>query len=84
MTIVLSTHDNNRLVSLSVDDLAKYCVQKAIQIQNYSSNATMSILEVSKGYSDILDDVVKGFTEKDLSKRSSLDELKDIVTSLDN
>ena len=84
MTIVLSTHDNNRLVNLSVDDLAKYCVQKAIQIQNYSSNATMSILEVSKGYSDILDDVVKGFTEKDLSKRSSLDELKDIVTSLDN
>ena len=83
MTILLTTHDNNKLVNLSVDYLAKYCVQSAIQIQNYSSNAIMDILEVPKGYSDILDDVVKGFMEKDLSKRSSLDELKDIISGLE-
>lgn len=83
MTIVLTTHDNNSLVDLSVDYIAKYCVQKAIYIENYSSNAIMDILEVPKSYSDILDDVVKGFVEKDLSKRSSLDELKDIVLKED-
>ena len=84
MTIIIVTHDNNRLVDLSVDSVAKYCVQKAIHIENYTSNAIMSILEVPKGYSDILDDVVKGYMEKDLSKRSSLDELKDIVTGIED
>jgi serine/threonine protein kinase len=79
MSVILVTHDNPRLVELSVDNIAKFCIDRAIRIQKYTDRAILEVLVIPSSYSELLDEVVRDFLQKDVSKKGSLDELKDII-----
>ncbi len=79
MTLLMLVNNNNRMVDLSVDQMAKYCLGKSISIQNYSSDANMDILEVPSSISELLDELVEALLNPELPKRASIDELKEIV-----
>ena len=64
---------------VSIDNIAKYCVEKAIHIQEYSDKANMGLLSVPSSLSGILDELVTAIFDSGAAKRASIDELKEIV-----
>ena len=84
MSLLMLVNNDNRMVDLSVDDMAKYCLGKAINIQKYTSNANMDILNISSSISDLLDEVVEALLNPELPKRASIDELKEIIIKRDH
>lgn len=79
MALLMIKNDDNRMTDVSVDNVAKYCVEKAIHIQEYSDKANVGLLVVPNGFSGILDELVNGIFESGAAKRGSIDELKEIV-----
>lgn len=79
MTLLMTKNDDNRMVDISVDNMAKYCIQKAIHIQNYTDRANIGMLTVPISFSGILDELVTAIFDSGAAKRASIDELKEIV-----
>ena len=79
MSLLMIKNDDYRMTDVSVDNMAKYCIQKAINIQEYTDKANMGLLEVPSSLSGILDELVTGIFDSGAAKRASIDELKEIV-----
>ena len=79
MTLLMIKNDDYRMVDISVDNMAKYCVEKAIHIQGYTDKANIGLLSVPSSLSGILDELVTVIFDSGAAKRASIDELKEIV-----
>jgi hypothetical protein len=79
MSLLMIKNDDPRMTDVSVDNMAKYCIQKAINIQEYIEKANMELLVVPISLSNILDELVSSIFDSDTSKRISIAELKEIV-----
>jgi len=79
MSLLMIKNDDPRMTDISVDNMAKYCIQKAINIQEYIEKANMELLVVPISLSTILDELVSSIFDSGAAKRASIDELKEIV-----
>jgi serine/threonine protein kinase len=84
MSLLMIKNDDPRMVNISVDNMAKYCVEKAIHIQEYSDKANMGLLTVPSSFSGILDELVTSIFDSGAAKRASIDELKEVVLNGQN
>ena len=79
MTLLMTKNDDNRMTDVSIDNIAKYCVEKAIHIQEYTDKANMNLLAVPSSLGELLDELVTSIFDSGAAKRASIDELKEIV-----
>ena len=64
MCAILESYDA-RLSSVKMDDLGKYCIRKAISIQNYTENANILILDIHDDLKITLDESIAEFISND-------------------
>ena len=83
MSAILSSNIPE-LSDVKMDDLGKYCIRKAISIQDYSESANTLILDISDELKLSLDGYISVFVEKvyDLEYYTMLKEI--ILNNLDN
>lgn len=63
MCAILSSNTPD-LTDVKMDDLAKYCISKAISIQKYTENANIEILDISDELKVVLDHYISEFVKK--------------------
>ncbi len=55
MLVILVSNSKPELENVKLDDLAKYCVKKALTLENYTDSANVSILSVSSDLESVLE-----------------------------
>ena len=73
--------NNVKLSDVPVDSLAKYCVKKAIQLQNYTDSSNIDILDIDDSLNSILDNIVDNFDTQ--LKTGILYTIKQIIKKID-
>jgi hypothetical protein len=72
------------LSDVKMDDLGKYCIRKAISIQDYTESANTLILDISDELKLSLDTYISGFVEKEYELPYYIMIKEIILNNLDN